>query len=89
MNLPVTAKQLAACRAKVTEALVHSIRECGRSYPPADGGILRLAQTLDILDRVIPLDDPAGRGIGAYDPHDSQPATVSTDWPANIPGNNT
>lgn len=62
MNLPVTTQQITDCRAKVVEALVHSIRECGRSYPPADGGILRLAQTLDILDKVIPMDDPAGRG---------------------------
>ena len=62
MNLNVTAQQLADCRAKVIEALTHSIRECGRSFPPGDGGILRLAQTLDILDKVIPVDDPAGRG---------------------------
>lgn len=66
LTLPITTKQLEECRAKVREALVHTIRECGRSYPPADGGILRLAQTLDVLDAVIPMDDPAGRGEEPY-----------------------
>jgi hypothetical protein len=60
--LPITAQQLADCRAKHVEALVHTIRECGRSFPPSDGGILRLAQTLDLLDSIITMDDPAGRG---------------------------
>lgn len=65
MNLPVTSAELEACKAKHREVLVHKIRECGRSEPPSDGAIMTIMNTLAMLEQVIPVDDPAGRGEGA------------------------
>jgi hypothetical protein len=64
MNVNVTTGQLKACIDAHYEALVHQIRDCGRSAPPADGAILTIVNTIDVLETIIPSDDPAGRGVG-------------------------
>jgi hypothetical protein len=50
MKLPVTGKELADCIARFREVLAHKIRDCGRSEPPADGAILTLVKTIELLE---------------------------------------
>ena len=62
LRLSVTSEQLATCRAKHIGALEANIKG---SSAPADGAILTIINTLAALDTVIPMDDPAGRGLDA------------------------
>ena len=56
MRINVTQEQIAACIKANEEALVHHIRDCGRSHPPADGTIGRIVANLDALRGLAPLD---------------------------------
>jgi hypothetical protein len=49
LKINVTAEQLAACIKAHEEALVHHIRDCGQSHPPADGSIGRIMVSIEAL----------------------------------------
>ena len=53
MRINVTPEQLAACIQANQEALIHHIRDCGRSHPPADGTIGRIAANLEALAKMV------------------------------------
>lgn len=54
MRINVTADQLAAAIQANEDALVHAIRDCGRSHPPGDGAIATLVANIKALREIEP-----------------------------------